>query len=39
MNAAEIVQHRLQQISPGGCPLSVRDRRKFRCVFKDSSGK
>jgi hypothetical protein len=36
MNAAEMLQHRLQQMLSAGWPVLDPDRRKFRCVFKDS---
>jgi hypothetical protein len=36
MNAAEMVQHRLQQMRSAGCPDVGLARRKFHCVFKDS---
>jgi hypothetical protein len=39
MNAAEIVQHRLQQSRPARSSGVDLGRRKFHCVFKGSSGK
>jgi hypothetical protein len=39
MNVAEILQHRPQQMLSGRIFGSGLNRRKFRCVFKDSSGK
>jgi hypothetical protein len=39
MNAAKILQHRLQQTGPPRSPGSGPAHRKFHCVFKDSSGK
>jgi hypothetical protein len=39
MNAAEMVQHGPQQTRPPRGLGSDLARRKFHCVFKDSSGK
>jgi hypothetical protein len=36
MNAAEMVQHRLQQMFAFRCPRVGSNHLKFHCVFKDS---
>jgi hypothetical protein len=39
MNAAEMVQHRLQQMFAFRCPSDGSDRLKFHCIFKGSGAR